>query len=61
MKVHLVEDRWVQQFIAMQGTRVLTQFISYISRKGKQRFVLSPCRFFLCTLNDPQGPKPTMR
>jgi hypothetical protein len=39
----LVDDRWFQQFIAMQGTRVLTQFISHISHKEKQRCVLAAC------------------
>jgi cytokinesis protein len=31
--------RWFQQFILIQGTPVLAQTLSYISRKGKHRFV----------------------
>jgi hypothetical protein len=34
-------DRWFQQFVAIRGTAVLAQYISFLSRKGKQRFVLS--------------------
>ena len=39
-------DRWFQQFVAIRGTRVLAQYISYLSSKGKQRFVLSFYHYF---------------
>ena len=39
-------DRWFQQFVAIRGTRVLAQYISYLSSKGKQRFVLLFYHYF---------------
>jgi cytokinesis protein len=58
-EILLVDDRWFQQFIAIQGTRVLTQFISYLSRKGKQRFVLSACCLFVCSTIVKDGGRPS--
>jgi hypothetical protein len=58
-KVLVVGDRWLQQFIAMKGMQVLVQFISHMSRKGEQRFVMSSClHLFRSTI--PQGRKPTI-
>lgn len=53
--------RWFQQFIAMQGTRVLTQYISYISRKGKQRFVPPASCLFARLIGLKDGSRPSIR
>jgi hypothetical protein len=46
MRILVVDDRCLQQFVAMHGTQILVHFISHISHKGKQRFVIPAYRLF---------------
>jgi len=61
MKFLFVYIRWFQQFVAIRGPRVLAQFLSYISSKGKQRFVLSSYHRFARPTVPKDGSRPSTR
>jgi hypothetical protein len=52
-------DRWFQQFVAIRGTRVLAQYISYLSSKGRQRFVLTFYHYFARSTVLKDGSRPS--
>jgi hypothetical protein len=52
-------DRWFQQFVAIRGTRVLAQYLLYLSSKGKQRFVSYFYRHFARSTVLKDGSRPS--